>query len=209
MQPFTQHKGVAAALLRINIDTDAIIPSREMKSVSKKGLGSGLFATWRYLDADARTPNPDFVLNKTEYTNTSILLGGDNFGCGSSREHAVWALVEYGIKAILSPGFGSIFYQNCVRNGIVPIVLDMSTLKKLAATIEINPQVNKITIDLPKQTIIDSNQNSFHFDIDAGYKTMLVEGLDAIDVTLKQETLISTFEQQDQFRRPWLQSQTL
>ena len=127
MQPFAAHCGVAAPLLRSNVDTDAIIPSREMGRVSKRGLSIGLFANWRYADPRARIPNPEFVLNQPAYAGASILLGGDNFGCGSSREHAVWALAEFGIRAILAPSFGAIFQKNCIANGLLPARLSRCT----------------------------------------------------------------------------------
>lgn len=206
MTPIICHKGVAAPLLRINIDTDAIIPSREMKGVSKKGLGEGLFAVWRYSNADARTNNPDFVLNKPDYANTTILLGGDNFGCGSSREHAVWALAEYGIKAIISPGFGSIFYQNCVRNGIVPVVLSNETVITLAAWVEANPQTNQLVVDLENQKVVANDGNEYAFTIEASHQEMLIKGLDAIGMTLQLESQIAAFEQAYNAKRTWLSS---
>lgn len=204
MQAFTFHTGVAAPMLRINIDTDIIIPSREMKSVSKKGLSEGLFANWRYLEVEQRTVNPDFILNKPEYANTSILLGGRNFGCGSSREHAVWALAEFGIRAIISPGFGSIFHQNCIRNGIAAIVLDTETINLISQLVDSNPQSNKVSIDLPRQVVIDSEKREYNFEIDSTHKDMLVNGRDAIDVTLQQEAAIAAFESSDRKARHWL-----
>jgi len=206
MQAFTLHTGIAAPMLRMNIDTDIIIPSREMKSVSKKGLSEGLFANWRYLEVEQRTVNPDFILNKPEYANASILLGGLNFGCGSSREHAVWALAEFGIRAIISPGFGSIFHQNCIRNGIAAIVLDAEQIKSISELVDSDPQSNKICIDLLKQVVRDSENREFNFEIDSGHKDMLVNGLDAIDVTLQQEASIAAFETRDKKNRYWLWS---
>jgi len=124
MKPFKNISGIAAPLMRINIDTDTIIPSREMKTVSKKGLAGGLFADWRYISTESREENPDFILNQFPYNQAKILLSGSNFGCGSSREHAVWAINEWGIKVIIAPSFGSIFYNNCIKNGVLPINLD-------------------------------------------------------------------------------------
>lgn len=204
MDPFIRHTGVSAPLLRINIDTDAIIPSREMRLVSKKGLGEGLFASWRYVLPDSREPNPDFVLNKPEYATTTIILGGNNFGCGSSREHAVWALTEFGIRAIIAPGFGAIFYQNCIRNGILPVVLDNQTVQSLAAEVEENPQVNQLSIDLEQQTVTSFSGAQAKFDIEAGHKEMLIKGLDSIGLTLTFEDDISRFEQVDGAKRYWL-----
>jgi 3-isopropylmalate/(R)-2-methylmalate dehydratase small subunit len=204
MQPFIRHTGVAAPLLRINVDTDAIIPSREMRSVSKKGLSAGLFAGWRYSDADARTPNPEFVLNKPEYSTASIILAGANFGCGSSREHAVWALVEYGIRCIIAPSFGAIFYNNCVRNGLLPIALAETSVKMLARCIEQNPQQYPLTIDLQQRTIRSGDRVDLPFEIEASHRLMLLEGLDAIGLTLKSGAVIQDFIARDRVRRPWV-----
>ena len=202
MTPFTTHTGIAAPLRRINIDTDAIIPSREMKTVGKRGLAPGLFAGWRYLDAQ-RTPNPDFVLNQPAYADTTILLGGANFGCGSSREHAVWALAEYGIRCIIAPSFGSIFQGNCVRNGVLPVVLDDAAVAALAEQVSTDPQGRPICVDLQRQTVALSNGETHAFDIAAGPRQMLLEGLDGIGLTLKHEDEISAFMKQDQQQRPW------
>ena len=126
MKPFTRHASIAAPMMQPNIDTDAIIPSREMKRVSRKGLGEGLFAGWRYISAGTRDENPNFVLNEARYEGCSILVAGPNFGCGSSREHAVWALVDFGVRAVIAPSFGDIFRRNCVRNGVLPALLDQT-----------------------------------------------------------------------------------
>ncbi len=187
-KPFTVHTGIAAALIQDNIDTDQIIPSREMKSVSKTGLADGMFAGQRYLES--RTPNPDFVLNQPEYKDASILLSGKNFGCGSSREHAVWALKEFGFRAIIAESFGEIFYNNCVRNGILPIVLAVDDIAKLPV---------KVTINLQEQTI-----NTLEFEIDEGDKKMLVGGLDAIAMTWGHEAEIRAFLDNDKAARPWI-----
>ncbi|ARN73345.1 3-isopropylmalate dehydratase small subunit [Oceanicoccus sagamiensis] len=204
MEKFTEHTGVAAPILRINVDTDAIIPSREMKLVSKQGLGEGLFAGWRYSKPGSRDINPDFILNKDEYANTSIILSGSNFGCGSSREHAVWALKEYGIRAIIAPSFGAIFHQNCIRNGILPITLSEEAINTLAQQIEQAPQQQPLTINLPAQQIIstDSKQR-YIFDIEDSHKDMLVNGLDAIALTLSMEDQIAEFENNDRSQRSW------
>jgi len=204
MDSLIEHTGVAAPLLRINIDTDAIIPSREMKGVSKKGLGSGLFATWRYTNADKRIEDPEFILNKPEYKNTTILLGGNNFGCGSSREHAVWALAEYGIKAIISPGFGSIFYQNCIRNGIAPIILNNEVILELAKFCEANPQENTLFIDI-ENLVVRCNNKAFGFELENSHQDMLLNGLDAIGLTLKLDNEISEFEQRYREKHSWAQ----
>jgi len=188
MMPFTTHTGTAAPFIRDNIDTDQIIPSREMKSVSKTGLSDGMFAGQRYLDD--RLENPNFILNQELYRNSTILLSGKNFGCGSSREHAVWALKEYGFRAIIAESFGEIFYNNCVRNGILCVQLDGSIIASLG---------DIVTIDLPNQMV---NQTSF--DISAGDKKMLNEGLDGIGLTLQNEAEISAYFEADKANRPWV-----
>ncbi|MFN2288290.1 MAG: 3-isopropylmalate dehydratase small subunit, partial [Chromatocurvus sp.] len=183
MQKFHQHRGVAAPLMRNNVDTDAIIPSREMKRVSRTGLGDGLFAAWRYTLPGGREPDPAFILNQAAYRNTSILLSGSNFGCGSSREHAVWALSEYGIRAIIASSFGSIFYSNCIRNGVLPIVLPEAEVESLAADVERDPQARRLLIDLPAERVITVDDGSFTFPIQPAQKHMLLEGLDGIALT--------------------------
>ena len=203
MKAFTQHRGVAAPLLRINIDTDTIIPSREMKRVSKQGLGDGLFASWRYSNPDERVLDPDFILNQASYANSSILLGGDNFGCGSSREHAAWALMEYGIRCIIAPSFGSIFYQNCIRNGILPITLSDKIINNLAKQISDDPQQCQLNIDLDQQQITSPDGKTHSFPIEDSHKEMLLKGLDPIALTLTQEHLINQFEKQDRLKRRW------
>lgn len=185
--------GIAAPMLRNNIDTDAIIPSREIKGVSKAGLRDGLFAGWRYLPG-SRDPDPDFVLNDPAYAGAPILLAGENFGCGSSREHAVWALHDYGIRAVIAPSFAPIFFGNCIRNGIVPVALDAPTIATLGP---------EVTVDLIAQTVI-SGRIVARFDIDAEARAMLAEGLDAIDLTLKHEDAIAAFHARDRHARPWI-----
>lgn len=185
-------EGVAAPLIRDNIDTDAIIPSREIRGVGKTGLADGLFAGWRY--AEGRTPDPDFVLNQAFYANAPILLGGENFGCGSSREHAVWALHEYGVRAVIAPSFAPIFESNCVRNGIVPVVLDAVTIAQFGDT---------ATVDLLAQTVA-SGAVTAAFDMDPEAKAMLAEGLDAIDLTLKYADTIAAFHARDRAARSWI-----
>lgn len=204
MEKFTRHTGIAAPLLRINVDTDAIIPSREMKRVSKEGLGEGLFANWRYSDPAAREENPEFVLNRQPYRAASILLSGVNFGCGSSREHAVWALKDFGIRAIVAPSFGSIFYGNCIRNGILPVRLPEEVVAAIAEWVECDPDAHRPTIDLPAQTVTGPENERHAFEIGPADKEMLLEGLDAIAVTLKREGEISAYEAADRPRRPWV-----
>lgn len=187
MTPFLIHSGIAAPFLLDNIDTDQIIPSREMKTVSKTGLASGLFAGLRYIEG--RKKNPDFVLNQAQFKSATILLSGKNFGCGSSREHAVWALKEYGFRAIIAQSFGEIFYNNCVRNGVLPIQMKKAAIAALQA---------KVTIDLSNQTV-----NGISFEIPQNDKMMLANGLDMIGQTLSHKTDIEAFFQTDQIEKPW------
>ena len=203
MDEFVRHEGLAAPLLRDNIDTDAIIPSREMKRVSKHGLGEGLFAGWRYLSQERREPDPDFVLNQPGYRGASILLGGANFGCGSSREHAVWALREYGIRAIVAPGFGTIFAGNCVRNGLLPLVLPAEVIAAIAAWVSTAPGQNRVLIDLQAQQLEAAGQ-TYSFELDAGARGMLLQGLDAIALTQTRGEIIEQFHRRRQKLRPWL-----
>ena len=200
---FTQHLGVAAPILRGNVDTDAIIPSREMKRVSKLGLGEGLFAGWRYREVGGRDINPDFVLNRPEYSDCSILLSGPNFGCGSSREHAVWALKEFGVRSVIAPSFGAIFANNCSRNGLLPLVLDEASIATMATWVEVDPQSNRILIDLPGQRVM-ANEQEYLFEIEAGARRMLVEGLDAIALTQTRWEVIEAFHRERRNKRPWL-----
>ena len=205
MQAFTRHDGVAAPILRGNVDTDAIIPSREMKKVSKLGLGEGLFAGWRYREVGGREINPDFVLNQAPYAGASVLLSGPNFGCGSSREHAVWALKEYGIRAIVAPSFGAIFANNCIRNGLLPLVLEETPIAHIAEWVAEDPQAHTVVVDLPEQ-ILYAGEGGYAFEIDAGAKRRLVEGLDAIALTQTRSEVIEAFHEARQETHPWLYS---
>ena len=201
---FTVHTGVAAPILRNNVDTDAIIPSREMKRVSREGLGEGLFAGWRYTLPGGREENPDFILNQADYADSSVLLAGANFGCGSSREHAAWALKDYGIRVIIAPSFGSIFYNNCIRNGLLPIELPQEEVSTLATAPAKNREDRELTIDLPQQSITGGDGSVYRFSINAAAKGMLTEGLDEIALTLQRLEEIKEFEKQDSQRRPWV-----
>jgi 3-isopropylmalate/(R)-2-methylmalate dehydratase small subunit len=188
MTPFTTLTSVAIPLCRDNVDTDAIIPSREMRSTGRTGLADGLFAPWRYLDVDARVPDPAFVLNDPRAAGAQILLGGENFGCGSSREHAVWALAEWGIRAVIAPSFAPIFKANALRNGLLPVELPVADWAWTT-----------LHIDLAAQTV-----NGVGFAIDAEAKLMLLEGLDAIALTLKSRAQIDAWEAADRGVRPWV-----
>ncbi len=204
MEKFERLTGVAAPLLRINIDTDIIIPSREMKRVSKQGLGEGLFAGWRYTQPGSREENPEFILNQGPYRHAKIILAGDNFGCGSSREHAVWALHEWGIRCIIAPSFGAIFQSNCVRNGLLPVVLNDAVVKSLAAQVTVDPQAKQISVDLINKLIKAPDGQTHGFDLAPADRAMLLEGLDAIAVTLKKDAEILSFQTQDRQQRPWV-----
>ena len=205
MQKFLTRQGIAAPLLRVNIDTDAILPSREMKRVSREGLGGSLFAGWRYLQGVVKAGNldPEFVLNQPAYADASILLTGQNMGCGSSREFAVWALKDFGIRAIVSPSFGAIFYTNCIRNGVLPIILDEKQIADIATEVVPNPQLNQLSIDLQHSQITTPNQQRYSFRIEASYQQMLLNGLDPIDLTLQLQTDIDEFIRADQVKRSW------
>jgi 3-isopropylmalate/(R)-2-methylmalate dehydratase small subunit len=195
MTPFTTLTSIAAPLIRNNVDTDIIIPSREIKSTGKTGFKDGLFAPWRYSHAAARVPNPDFVLNDPRFASAQILLSGQNFGCGSSREHAVWALAEYGIRCIIAESFAPIFENNCIRNGILPITCGRPVDPLFHGQV--------VTIDLVEQHMsIPGRHRPFH--INSEHKTMLVEGLDAIDLTLKHRAAISDWQTKDRENRPYV-----
>lgn len=189
MTPFTHHKGRAIRLPCDHIDTDQIIPSREMKTTGKTGLKDGLFAGWRY--AEGRTPDPHFELNK--YPDATILIAGKNFGCGSSREHAVWALKEYGFRAILAESFGDIFYKNCINNGLAAISLSADDLATLGDRIEVDLAARRIS----------SGERIIPFEFDATDQDRLLKGLDMIGMTLAQKDVIDVFEVGDRQTRPW------
>ena len=204
MEKFTVLEGIAAPIMRINIDTDVIIPSREIKRVSKQGLSDGMFANWRYTEPGGREENPDFILNQEPFRQAQLLLSGDNFGCGSSREHAVWALAEWGIRCIITPGFGNIFYGNCVRNGILPVVLGNDTVEDLASQVEADPANNKIKVDLNTCTVTAPDGTTNSFVITPADQEMLLEGLDGIAVTMRRDDEILAFQGRDRLTRPWV-----
>ncbi len=204
MEPFTVLTAVAAPLLRDNTDTDAIIPSREMKSVGKSGLGDGLFAGWRYREIGGREPDPAFILNDPAYAGAKILIGGVNFGCGSSREHAVWALAEYGFRAVIAKSFSPIFRANCVRNGLAPVELSAEAVDALAEAVSANPKQRQVTVDLVACTVAAPGMAAQGFAIDPQARQMLLEALDAIDLTHKLAPQIAAFRERDRRERPWV-----
>lgn len=187
MEAFKVYTGMTVPFMNDNVDTDQIIPKTYLKRVDKKGFGEFLFDDWRYL-SDHR-PNPEFVLNFPEYQKATILVSGDNFGSGSSREHAAWALMDYGFKAVIAGSFSDIFYMNATKNGLLPIALDKVAREKLAA---VSPTA-KITIDLPNQ-VVKTKEDTFSFAIDETWKNKLVNGLDEIGITLQAEELITQYE---------------
>jgi 3-isopropylmalate/(R)-2-methylmalate dehydratase small subunit len=201
MDKFIKLTGVAAPLPVVNIDTDMIIPKDYLKTIKRTGLGKGLFAEARYKEDGSE--NADFVLNKPAYRNAKILVAGDNFGCGSSREHAPWALLDFGIRCVISTSFADIFYNNCFKNGILPIVVSQDDLDKLMDDASRGSNA-VVSIDLEAQEITGPDGGSIHFDIDAGRRHILLEGLDDIASTLKSDAAISSFENRNRTDRPWL-----
>lgn len=202
MEKFTRITAIAAPLMRVNIDTDTIIPSREMKQVSKKGLSIGLFAGWRYSNIDARVKDSAFELNQPQYLGTQILITGENFGCGSSREHAVWALVEYGIRVIIAPSFSAIFHSNCIQNGLLPVTLPVEEVADLARQ-AVGGSTGIFTVDLLEQLIIDPADTAHSFTLSSNQRQTLLDGLDPIDNTLKLRDKIDGFETERLDAHPW------
>ena len=210
MDKFTVHQGLVAPMDRENVDTDAIIPKQFLKSIRNTGFGPNLFDEWRYLDhgepgmdAATRKPNPDFVLNQPRYTGASILLARKNFGCGSSREHAPWALQQYGFRAILAPSFADIFFNNCFKNGLLPIVLPDSVVGKLFDEVAAFPGY-QLTVDLERQVIVKPDGTEIAFDVQPFRKYCLLNGFDDIGLTLRQTDKIKAFEAERLANKPWL-----
>ena len=210
MNKFTVHQGLVVPLDRENVDTDAIIPKQFLKSIKRTGFGQNLFDEWRYLDhgepgqdCTNRPINPDFVLNQSRYKGASILLARQNFGCGSSREHAPWALEQYGFRAVIAPSFADIFFNNCYKNGLLPIVLSAQQVDHLFnETAAFNGY--QLTIDLEKQQVIAPDGRTYDFDIAAFRKYCMVNGLDDIGLTLRHADKIKTYESERVLRMPWL-----
>jgi 3-isopropylmalate/(R)-2-methylmalate dehydratase small subunit len=211
MTPFTVLEGLVAPLDRANVDTDAIIPKQFLKSIKRTGFGPNLFDEWRYLDVgqpgvdnSKRPLNPDFVLNQPRYQGASVLLTRKNFGCGSSREHAPWALEQYGFRAIIAPSFADIFFNNCYKNGLLPIVLSEQAVDQLFNQVKAFPGY-QLRIDLPAQTVSTLNSDTVHhFEIDAFRKHCLINGLDDIGLTLQHADKIHSYEERHLATFPWL-----
>jgi 3-isopropylmalate/(R)-2-methylmalate dehydratase small subunit len=200
MQPFTHLTGVAAPMRNTNIDTDQIIPKNYLKTIKRTGLGRGLFADQRYLDDGSE--NPEFVLNKPAYRRAEILVAGDNFGCGSSREHAPWALLDFGIRCVISTSFADIFYNNCFKNGVLPIKVAPEDLEKLFDDADRGANAT-LSIDLERQEIRGPDGGTLHFEIDPFRKHCLLNGLDDIGLTQQKQGKIASYEQKTHEARPW------
>ncbi len=210
MQAFTVHKGLVAPMDRANVDTDAIIPKQFLKSIKRSGFGPNLFDEWRYLDKGepgqdpgTRKPNPDFVLNQARYKGASVLLCRQNFGCGSSREHAPWALDQYGFRAIIAPSYADIFFNNCFKNGLLPIVLPEAQVSQLFDEVAAFPGY-QLTVDLPRQVVIKPDGVELPFDVQAFRKYCLVNGFDDIGLTLRHADKIRAYEAERLATKPWL-----
>ena len=210
MEKFTQHTGLVVPMDRPNVDTDAIIPKQYLKSVKRAGFGPNLFDDWRYLDPgdpsidnSTRRPHPDFVLNQTQYQGATVLIGRENFGCGSSREHAVWALTDYGIRAVIAPSFADIFFNNSFKNGLLPITLSEEEID-LLFTEEQQVESYKLQVDLEAQTVTTPSGTRFSFEIDEFRKYRLLNGLDDIGLTLQNQDSIRAYEERRKTEAPWL-----
>jgi 3-isopropylmalate/(R)-2-methylmalate dehydratase small subunit len=210
MEKFTTFLGKTCPLDRANVDTDAIIPKQFLKSIQRTGFGPNLFDEWRYLDhgepgmdPSSRQPNPEFVLNDPRYEGASILLTRENFGCGSSREHAPWALADYGFRVIIAPGFADIFYNNCFKNGILPIVLDESTVEQLFRLSDADAAL-QVEVNLEQQALTPDGGESIAFEVDSFRKHCLLEGLDDIGLTLQHVGEIRAYEERRKQEAPWL-----
>ncbi len=203
MEPFTTLTGIVAPIDRVNVNTDEITPARFLKTIRRSGFENALFANWRFIDAAGTIPNPDFVLNQPRYQGASILLADDNFGCGSSREHAPWAIRDYGFRCIIAPSFADIFYNNCFNNSILPVTLDTATVRELFNEVEANEGYS-LTVDLAAQTITTPTGRVIPFGIDQFRKNALLQGLDNIGWTLSHDDEITAYEQRRKQEAPWL-----
>ena len=203
MQPFQTLTATAAKLDQVNVDTDQIIPKQFLKKIERTGFGIHLFHDWRFLDDAGQKTNPDFILNQSRYQGAQILVAGDNFGCGSSREHAPWALLDYGFRSIIAPSFADIFYNNCAKNGILLVVLSEASVQQLFTEIEENVGC-ELTVDLPNQKVQSPKGLEFSFEIDPFVKHRLLNGLDDIGWTLQYQSEIESFESNYQKQAPWM-----
>jgi 3-isopropylmalate/(R)-2-methylmalate dehydratase small subunit len=210
MQSFTVHQGLVAPMDRENVDTDAIIPKQFLKSIARTGFGPNLFDEWRYLDKGepgqdpaSRQPNPDFVLNQPRYQGASILIARRNFGCGSSREHAPWALAQYGFRALIAPSFADIFFNNCFKTGLLPIVLPESQVARLFDEAAAFPGY-ALTVDLQRQVVVKPDGSELPFEVQAFRKHCLLGGLDDIGLTMRHADKIRAYEAERLARLPWL-----
>ena len=201
MQPFTILTGLVAPLDRVNVDTDQVIPKQFLKTIKRTGLREGLFFDWRRRKDG--TPDPMFFLNQSRYDGAAILLTRDNFGCGSSREHAPWALLDQGFRCVIAPSFADIFYNNCFQNGILPVVLKSEEVQTLFGEVTTTPGY-QLTVDLAAQTVDTPGKNTYRFDIDPFRKDCLFKGLDAIGLSLRHEPAIAAYEQRRKAEAPWL-----
>ncbi len=201
MQPFKTHTGLAAPLDRSDVDTDQIIPKQFLKKIERTGFGVHLFHDWRFLDDDGKQENPDFILNAPRYKGASVLVAGENFGSGSSREHAPWALNDYGFLSVIAPSFADIFYNNCFKNGMLPVILSGAEVREIMAWIEGNEGA-EITVDLPEQKVHAAGK-SYSFEVDAFRKECLLNGWDDIGLTMRKGDAIDTFEKKYATNHPY------
>jgi len=203
MEPFKHHTGIAAPLDRVNIDTDAIIPKQFLRKIERTGFGQHLFHEWRFLDYEGTKENPDFILNKPEYRKSTVLLTRDNFGCGSSREHAPWALEDYGFRVIIAPSFADIFYNNCIKNGILLIQLKSEDVEQLFQE-TLGKPATTMSADLETQTLTSQSGKKYKFDISKFNKYCMLNGLDQIGWTLQFDSDIAKYEANVKADMPWL-----
>jgi len=203
MQPFQTLTATAAKLDQVNVDTDQIIPKQFLKKIERTGFGIHLFHDWRFIDDAGQKLNPDFILNQSRYQGAQILVAGDNFGCGSSREHAPWALLDYGFRSIIAPSFADIFYNNCAKNGILLVAIPEASVQQLFTEIEDNVGC-ELTVDLPNQKVQSPKGLVFSFEIDPFVKHRLLNGLDDIGWTLQFQSAIEKFEASYQKQAPWM-----
>ena len=203
MQPFQTLTAKAAKLDQVNVDTDQIIPKQFLKKIERTGFGIHLFHDWRFLDDAGQKLNPDFILNQSRYQGAQILVAGDNFGCGSSREHAPWALDDYGFRAVIAPSYADIFYNNCFKNGLLPVILSEEQVEILFQEMEAS-EGYQLSIDLPSQTVTTDSGHQFSFELDQFRKECLLNGLDEIGLTLQHKDEIKEYETRRAAQHPWV-----